>query len=77
MRRISMGVLIGLLGAVAGAATGIAVVYALLAGEDALIWVPTMMVFAFLGMPMGAAAALLLCRPQLGHPLGVGLTRFR
>lgn len=74
--RVLMGVLVALVGAVAGAAIGVGLTYALLSGEegvDAFTWLAAGLFFCFFSIPIGAVAAGLLGGNGLGTSVAYGI----
>ena len=57
--RAAVGCLVALVGGIVGSVVGIAVTYAILAGQgvDALVWAVTFVLFALIGLALGAGAA--------------------
>lgn len=74
--RVFMGVLVALVGAVAGAAIGVGLTYALLSGEggvDAFSWLAAGLFFCFFCIPIGAVAAGLLGGNGFGASVAYGI----
>jgi hypothetical protein len=57
--RAAVGCLVALVGGIVGSVVGVAVTYAILAGQgvDALVWAVTFVLFALIGLALGAGAA--------------------
>lgn len=73
--RVLTGVLVALLGAVAGAAGGIALTYVLLSGEgaDAFTWLAAGLFFCLFCIPIGAVTAGLVGGNGFGASVAYGL----
>ena len=72
--RVLAGVLVALFGAVAGAAIGVGLTFALLSGEDAdaFVWLASFIFFCFFAIPIGAVGASLQCWLLFPEVFGFG-----